>query len=84
MIKIGRAPWGNVCHQVQYPRSLQYPQEDFYGVVLEGGADDRVAYWQQEVSGEVSRRLNDPSGESDTRLVFVHAGGMKSCGSFVL
>ncbi|NAT57550.1 TonB-dependent receptor [Pseudomonas syringae pv. actinidifoliorum] len=25
----------------------------------------RVAYWQQEASGEVSRRLNDPSGESD-------------------
>ncbi|UVL43837.1 MULTISPECIES: TonB-dependent receptor [Pseudomonas] len=27
--------------------------------------DGRVAYWQQEASGEVSRRLNDPSGESD-------------------
>lgn len=29
------------------------------------GIDGRVAYWQQEASGEVSRRLNDPSGESD-------------------
>lgn len=28
--------------------------------------DGRVAYWQQEASGEVSRRLNDPSGESDS------------------
>ncbi|WP_338509613.1 TonB-dependent receptor [Pseudomonas trivialis] len=27
--------------------------------------DGRIAYWQQEASGEVSRRLNDPSGESD-------------------
>lgn len=27
--------------------------------------DGRVAYWQQKASGEVSRRLNDPSGESD-------------------
>ena len=27
--------------------------------------DGRVAYWQQEASGEVSRRLNDPNGESD-------------------
>ncbi|WP_230202276.1 TonB-dependent receptor [Pseudomonas syringae] len=27
--------------------------------------DGRVAYWQQDASGEVSRRLNDPSGESD-------------------
>lgn len=27
--------------------------------------DGRVAYWQQEATGEVSRRLNDPSGESD-------------------
>ncbi|MBD8828301.1 TonB-dependent receptor [Pseudomonas sp. CFBP 13602] len=27
--------------------------------------DGRLAYWQQEASGEVSRRLNDPSGESD-------------------
>lgn len=27
--------------------------------------DGRVAYWQQEASGEVSRRLNDPSGASD-------------------
>lgn len=27
--------------------------------------DGRVAYWQQEASGEVSRRLNDPSGDSD-------------------
>jgi len=55
-----------------------------YDFALDGGADGRVAYWQQEASGEVSRRLNDPSGESDTRLVFVHAGGMQSCGCFVL
>lgn len=27
--------------------------------------DGRIAYWQQEATGEVSRRLNDPSGESD-------------------
>ena len=27
--------------------------------------DGRVAYWRQDASGEVSRRLNDPSGESD-------------------
>lgn len=27
--------------------------------------DGRVAYWQQQASGEFSRRLNDPSGESD-------------------
>ena len=27
--------------------------------------DGRLAYWQQEATGEVSRRLNDPSGESD-------------------
>lgn len=27
--------------------------------------DGRIAYWQQDASGEVSRRLNDPSGESD-------------------
>ncbi|AIZ33057.1 TonB-dependent receptor [Pseudomonas parafulva] len=27
--------------------------------------DGRLAYWRQEASGEVSRRLNDPSGESD-------------------
>ncbi len=27
--------------------------------------DGRIAYWQQQASGEVSRRLNDPSGESD-------------------
>ncbi len=27
--------------------------------------DGRVAYWQQEASGEVSRRLNDPTGASD-------------------
>ena len=34
MIKIGRARWGNVCHQFRYPMSLQYPQEDFYGVAM--------------------------------------------------
>ena len=27
--------------------------------------DGRVAYWQQQASGEFSRRLNDPSGDSD-------------------
>lgn len=27
--------------------------------------DGRVAYWRQDATGEVSRRLNDPSGESD-------------------
>lgn len=27
--------------------------------------DGHVTYWQQEASGEVSHRLNDPSGESD-------------------
>lgn len=27
--------------------------------------DGRVAYWQQHASGEVSRRLNAPSGDSD-------------------
>ncbi len=27
--------------------------------------DGRVAYWRQEASGEVARRLNDPTGASD-------------------
>ncbi|QKZ05735.1 TonB-dependent receptor [Pseudomonas eucalypticola] len=27
--------------------------------------DGRLAYWQQKASGEVSRRLNDPTGASD-------------------
>lgn len=27
--------------------------------------DGRLAYWRQDATGEVSRRLNDPSGESD-------------------
>lgn len=27
--------------------------------------DGRIAYWRQDATGEVSRRLNDPSGESD-------------------
>lgn len=30
-----------------------------------GWIDGRVAYWQQQASGEFSRRLNDPSGDSD-------------------
>lgn len=72
------ANWGRTFQVGSGAAAYKVPprNEDLQPSINEGGetgmkftpaswVDGRVAYWRQDATGEVSRRLNDPSGESD-------------------
>lgn len=72
------ANWGHTFQVGSGAAAYKVPprNEDLQPSINEGGetgmkftpaswVDGRVAYWRQDATGEVSRRLNDPSGESD-------------------